>query len=54
MFLVIMFVVCFDYMLGIVRVSIMFMHRITESLAQCSNRLSSRILCKHGAYILFC
>ena len=54
MFLVIMIIVCFDYMLVIVRVSIMFMHRITESLAQCSNGLSSQIVCKRGAYILFC
>jgi hypothetical protein len=54
MFLVIMFIVYFDYMLSIVKVIIVFMPKITERSSRCSNRLSSRTLCKRGAYTLFC
>jgi hypothetical protein len=42
MFLVIIFIVCIDYMLSIVRVIIISMHRITECSTQCLNGLSSR------------
>jgi len=54
MFLVIKFVVYFDYMLSIVGVINMIMHRITERSIKCSNWLSNRTLCKRGAYIMFC
>ena len=42
MFLVIMFLVYFDYMLGVVRVIIMFMHRIAKRSFLLTNRLSGR------------
>jgi hypothetical protein len=42
MFLVIKFVVYFDYMLSIVEVVNMIMHRITECSIKCSNWLSSQ------------
>ena len=41
-FLVIMFIVYFDYMLGIARVIIMFMHKIAKHLAHYANGLSCR------------
>jgi hypothetical protein len=42
MLLVIMFLVYFDYMLGIVRVIIIFMHRIAKRSLLCSNGVSGR------------
>ena len=42
MFIVIKLVVCFDYMLSIVEVVNMIMHRITERSIKCSNWLSSQ------------
>ena len=42
MFLVIKFVVCFDYVLSIVEVVHMIMRRITECSIKCSNWLSSQ------------
>ena len=42
MFFVIMFIVYFDYMLGIVRVIIMFMHRIAKLSLLCSKGVSGR------------
>ena len=42
MFLVIMFIVYFDYMLGIVRVIIMFMHRIAKRSLLCWKGVSGR------------
>jgi hypothetical protein len=54
MFIVIMFIVYFDYMFSIVKVILVFMPKIIERSSQCPNRLSSRTLCKRGAYTLFC
>ena len=42
MFFVIMFLVYFDYMLGVVRVIIMFMHRIVKPSFLLTNRVSGR------------
>ena len=42
MFLVIMFLVYFDYMFGIVRVIIMFMHRIAKRSFLLMNGVSGR------------
>ena len=42
MFFVIMFLVYFDYMLGVVRVIIMFMHRIAKRSFLLMNRVSGR------------
>ena len=42
MFLVIMFIVYFDYMIGIVRVIIMFMHTIAKRSLLCSKGVSGR------------
>jgi hypothetical protein len=53
MFLVILFIVCFDYMFSIVKVSNIFMHRITECSTQCFNGLSSQTLCRRGVYTFF-
>jgi hypothetical protein len=41
-FLVIMFIVYFDYMLGISRVIIMFMHKFTKRSLLCTYRVSGR------------
>jgi hypothetical protein len=54
MFLVVMLLVYSKYAFDIVMISFEFIHRITESLIQHAIGLSSRIVCKHGAYILFC
>jgi hypothetical protein len=42
MFLVIMFIVYFDYMLGIARVIIMFMHKFAKRSLLCTYRVSGR------------
>ena len=42
MFFVIMFLVYFDYMLGVVRVIIIFIHRIAERSFLLMNRVSGR------------
>jgi hypothetical protein len=40
MFLVIMFIVCFDYILGIARIIVMFMHKFTKRSLLCIYRVS--------------
>jgi hypothetical protein len=50
--LVIMFLVYIEFMIVIIRISIISMLWFTDRLTQCSNRLGSQILCKHGAYTL--
>jgi hypothetical protein len=54
MFLVVMLLVYSKYAFDIVMISFEFIHRIIESLIQHAIGLSSQIVCKHDAYILFC
>ena len=42
MFLVYLFLVCIDYMLGVLRVIIMFMHRIAKRSFLLTNRVSGQ------------
>ena len=42
MFLIIMFIVCFDYMLNIARIIIMFMHKFTKRSLLCTYDVSGR------------
>jgi hypothetical protein len=52
MFLVIMFIVYLDYMLGIARIIIVFMHKFAKH-SLLSTRGEWSTLCKRGAYTLF-
>jgi hypothetical protein len=54
MFLVIMLLVYSKYVFDIVMIGLKFMYRIIEHLTQYSSELGSRIVCKCGAYTLFC
>jgi hypothetical protein len=54
MFLVIMLLVYSKYVFDIVMIGLKFMRRIIECSNQYSSELGSQIVCKRGAYTLFC